>query len=143
MTLALLPSAVNLVRSCLLECTEVTDLVGQRVATSSPADVSSPWIRITRIGGPVSKTAPQRIDYPSIQVDCFAPPEGANGGDLGADTLARTARACLLNAANYTDGEGVMGRITEPLGPKSQPDTSRTPPTPRVHFTLSITTRPA
>jgi hypothetical protein len=141
MTLALLPDVVSLVRSCLLESTDVTDLVGQRVATSSPADTSEPWIRLQRIGGPISKTAPQRIDYPNVQIDCFAPPEPS--GELAAMTLARTVRACMFAAAGYTDGEGIIAYVTEPLGPKSQPDTSRTPPTPRVHFTLAITTRPA
>lgn len=140
MTLTLLPDAVLLAINCLLACSDVTDIVDQRVSVESPADTSSPWIRVTRIGGPISPTAPQRIDYPNLQIDCFAPPDA---GELGAMTLARTARACLFNAANFTDGQGVIGLVKEPLGPKQQPDTSRTPPTPRVHFTLSLTTRPA
>lgn len=140
MMLALLPDAVSLLRSCLLDCTDVTDIVDQRISVQSPADVSSPWVRITRVGGPRSKTAPMRIDVPNVQFDCFAPPDA---GDVGAMTLARTVSACLFSAANYSDGEGVIAYVTELLGPKSQPDTSRTPPTPRVHFTLAITTRPA
>lgn len=140
MTLALLPDAVALAINCLLACDDVTDIVGDRVSTQSPSDVSSPWVRVTRVGGAISPTAPQRIDYPNIQIDCFAPPDD---GDLGAMTLARTVRACFFNAANFSDGQGVIGRVKEPLGPKSQPDTSRTPPTPRVHLTLAITTRPA
>ncbi len=140
MTIALLPDVVTLVRNYLLQCVDITAIVDQRIATSSPADTSSPWVRLTRIGGPISKTAPQWIDYPNVQIDCFAPPDG---GDLAAMTLARTVRACMFAAANYSDGEGVIAYVTEPLGPRSQPDTSRTPPTPRVHMTLAITTRPA
>lgn len=139
MTLALLPDVISLVRSCLLACTDVTDIVGQRVSVASPQDTGTPWVRITRVGGPISRTAPQRLDNPSVQFDCFAPP---GEGDIEAMTLARTVRACMFNAANYTDGEGVIAYVTEPLGPRSQPDTSRTPPTPRVHLTLSIITHP-
>ena len=139
MPVTLMPDVIVLLRKCLLASSDVTAIVSQRVATVSPQDTSTPWIRLTRIGGPTSQSAPMRFDKPLVQVDCF----GAKGaGDEGAMVLARTARACLLSAAGYADTEVIIAYVLETLGPMNQPDTSRTPPTPRVHFTLAITTHP-
>jgi hypothetical protein len=143
---ALLPDVVTLVRAYLAGCTDVTAIVGERIATSSPKDNTKPWLRLSRIGGPASSTAPMRLDKPIVQVDSFAPATGTGNqvfGDAGAMLLARTARACLLVAAGFADSEGLIAYVLETQGPTNQPDTSRTPPTPRVHFTVTITTRPA
>jgi Protein of unknown function (DUF3168) len=143
MALALLPDVVVLLRKLLLDTPEVTAIVKQRVGTASPQDTSTPWIRLSRIGGPLSSSAPMRLERALIQVDCFAPATGGRThGDLGAMTLARTVRACLQSGAGYADDYGLIAHVEEPLGPTNQPDTSRTPPTPRVHFTVAVTTRP-
>lgn len=144
MPVAVLPDVVKLVRECLLADTATAAIVGTRISTTSPKSTTSPWIRLTRIGGPRSAEAPMRLDKPLVQVDSFAPASGgAVFGDYGAMKLARTAGAALLGAAGFADGDGIICYVLETIGPTNQPDTSRTPPTPRVHTTFEIVTRPA
>lgn len=141
-----MPDAVILARGVLLASTALTTVVGERVVTSSPPDVSTPWVRLHQIGGARSASAPMHLATRSLQVDAFVPPTAPNSGlysgDSGAMALALLAEAALFDAAGYSTSVGTIAYVTETQGPFSLPDTSRTPPTPRVLFTLAITLRP-
>lgn len=144
MVVAVMPDVIKLVRSYLMSLTAVTNLVGERIATRAPQDTSSPWVKIERVGGPRSLSAPMRLETARVQVSSYAPATADTGlsGDEGAMTLARTVQAALIDAAGWSDDEGVIAYVSEPLGPQNLPDTSRTPPTPRVVFTHAFLIRP-
>jgi hypothetical protein len=148
-TQVLMPDAVLLARGILVADEAVNDAVGTRISTVSPGDTTSAWIRLHQIGGPLSESVPQRLATRNIQVDCFAPatdPSNANliSGDAGAMALALMAESalCDISARGFASNVGVVVRIVEMQGPQSLPDTSRTPPTPRVLFTIAITVHP-
>jgi hypothetical protein len=143
--LTVMPDQVQLAIAALNDCSEVAALVGNRIASSSPKDTTKPWLRVSPVGGARSLSAPMRLARRNIQVDGFAPATPSTqplSGDVGAMKLARVAEAALFAAAGFANEDGVITKVEQTLGPASQPDTSRTPPTPRVHFTLAITVRP-
>lgn len=135
------PDAVQLLSEFLRDCEGVVDIVGDKIGTRTPDTVSedsgSQWIRLSRIGG--TQTVPSWLDRALIQVDCFS-----FQGDFFAMTLARIARAYIKDkSAGWTSAEGIItGADEEPGGLQNLPDTSRTPPTPRVTFTVGLSVRP-
>lgn len=144
-----MPDVILLALSVLNADENVQDALGDlsgRVGTYSPEDASTAWIRLHRIGGVRSLTAPMRLVDATIQVDCFAPASVPNGpliqGDPGAAALALYAEAALFASAGYSNAAGVIAYVRETQGIQSLPDTSRTPPTPRCLFTVAITARP-
>lgn len=146
MTVAVMPDAVEMAVTFLNGRTDVTTVVGNRIASSSPKDTSKPWVRINRIGGPRSPSAPMRLARADLQVDAFAPPAPSTQtykGDVGAMQLALLVEAHLLDAAGFATDDGVIAYVLQTQGSRSQPDTSRTPPTPRAFFVVSLTVRPA
>lgn len=151
MTVAtLMPDAVLLALGVLAADEDVVEIIGdaKRIVTVSPADTSTPWIRLHRIGGVRSVSAPMRLAVANVQVDCFAPPlpplppYPLFSGDPGAMALALVAEAALFASAGFANAAGIIAYVSEFQGPQSVPDTSRTPPTPRVLLTLALTVRP-
>jgi hypothetical protein len=141
-----MPDAVLLARAVLVADEAVGEAVGDRVVTMSPQDTTTAWIRLHALGGPRSISAPQRLADRSIQVDCFAPASAPSGplysGDSGAMALALLAEAALFASAGFSNPAGIIVYVREIQGLQSLPDTSRTPPTPRVLFTVSLTVHP-
>ena len=142
-----MPDVVILAAAVLLADEAVSEIVGTRIASMSPQDVSTPWIRLHRVGGPRSATAPMRLVTATLQVDAFAPastPANTDliSGDPGAMHLALLAEAALFAAQGFSNNAGVICHVSETQGPQSLPDTSRTPPTPRALFVLALTLRP-
>lgn len=129
-TVDVLPDAPKLAREWLLTQTDLTSLVGTRISTRSPATTIYPYLTLQRIGGvPV---VAERLDVARIQVDCWAETEGT------ASRVARVARAALHRMEGYTNAEAACTAVEDDLGLSWQPDTTRTPPTPRFLFGLAL-----
>jgi hypothetical protein len=137
--LIVLPDVIELVRAYLTGVSEVTDLVPiDRITVSSPRDTSTPWVRLSRIGGLVAVW--QRLDRCNLQAESYAPP-----GETGEQTsflIARTLRAALFASPGFIGSDGVLTGVEDSMGLIYQPDTSRNPPTPRVVLAVSIYARP-
>jgi hypothetical protein len=136
-----LPDTERLLCHYLANVPELVKLVDpERIGTRSPRDTSRPWLRVTRIGG--AATHWMRLDRGHIQIDSFVPPRGPDGGDYRAMQLARVARAALFAAPNWSDGSALICAVEE-IGFFSDPDLTRTPPTPRVIWDGYVSVRPA
>jgi hypothetical protein len=135
MTLTLLPDTLLLARSFLATVPELTDAIGDRLGMSSPQDTSTPWVRLTRIGG--SNPDWMRLDTATVQIDTFAPPEP--DGPAVAMRLARIVSAALHTAHGYSDADGVICDVKDVTGLAYEPDMTRTPPFPRVLLTVAVT----
>ena len=145
MTVIVMPDVVEMAVAFLNGRTDITNAVGNRISSSSPKDTSKPWIRINRVGGTRSLSAPVRLARADLQVDAFAPPAPSTqtfNGDVGAMQLALLVEAHLFDAIGFATDDGAVAYVTEATGPRSQPDTSRTPPTPRAVFVVAVTVRP-
>lgn len=137
--LVVLPDTIELVRSYLAQVQEITDLVPmERITIRSPRDTSTPWVRLSRIGGLV-ETWPPMLDRCNLQAEAYTPPEQEETCWL----IARTLRGALLGVLNYSGPGGVICGALDSMGLIYQPDTSRNPPTPRVIMAVSIYARPS
>jgi hypothetical protein len=137
--LIVLPDMVELCIDYLSARPEVLELLGgdsMRIANKSPKDVSSLWVRVSRVGGP--PTEYRRFDSAYMQFDAF----GVAGGDGAVMTLARTVHAAMWAARNWDNGKGLITSIGPQLGIMGLFDTTRTPPTPRVYFGVVVKARP-
>lgn len=131
----ILPDVVALVGNLFREHPLITDFSNVKIGTRSPDEEVEYWIRISRIGG--EPIVIQRLDRAFIQVDCFS-----LIGDPEAMDLARAAHAVLFAALGYSDTDGIITAVEPMQGLQSLPDTSKTPPTPRVTFTSIVSARP-
>jgi hypothetical protein len=145
-SVVVMPDAVLLARGVLVADEAVSEAISERVVTVSPEDATTAWIRLHALGGARSLSAPLRLADRMIQVDCFAPATVPSGplfqGDAGAMALALLAEAALFGSVGFSNSVGIIAYVREVQGPQSLPDTSRTPPTPRVLFTVSILVHP-
>lgn len=136
--LLVLPDVIELVRSYLGTVPEVTQLVPMdRITIRSPRDTSTPWVRLSRIGGLV-EVWPPMLDRCNLQAEAYSPPEQ----EETCWQIARTLRGALLGALNFVGSDGVICGALDSMGLIYQPDTSRNPPTPRVVMAVSIYARP-
>jgi hypothetical protein len=134
-----LADALALVRACLRDSSE---LAGVRVVLTSPKDVSTPWLRITRVGGADYAPHVPIAEVATIDVAAFVPPTTQSASALAHD-LARRAAAVLRAALGYEHEGGAIARVEIPTAIAWSPDESRTPPTPRFVFSayVFVTTR--
>jgi hypothetical protein len=133
--LIVLPSAVLVCRDWLLSVDEVTNLVDTRVSTHSPKAVTYPYVLLQRIGGmPIEA---RWFDSARIQVGCWGETE------VVADELARTTFAALIAMRDYRHETAEVADVVSVLGIAWNPDTTRTPPTPRFTFDVSVLLHPA
>lgn len=137
-TVDVLPDAERIARQWLAGHALMSALVDGRVSTDSPANPTYPYLTVARIGGiPAVRF---RLDTARVQVAGW----GANRSS--ASRVARTARSVLHElegevVAYAEDGEAVRAvvtAVTDDLGLGWQPDTIRTPPTPRFIFGVAI-----
>lgn len=131
-TVDVLPDVPKLARAYLLTLTDITSLVGTRVATRTKGVF--PELVLQRIGGVPSVR--QRLDSARIQVDCYGNTEGE------ASRLARVARQALFLMPGYVSDLAVCTGVDDDLGLAWLPDTSRTPETARFIFGVVIHARP-
>lgn len=125
-----LPDAPELAITWLRTQADLTALVAQRISTRSGSSITYPYLTLQRIGGiPVVR---QRLDVARIQVSAWA------GDEDMASRVARTARAALHRMEGYTTADAVCTAVEDDLGLAWQPDTSRTPPTARWIFGVSL-----
>jgi hypothetical protein len=137
MTLYLLPDTERLVRSYLVQVSELTTLVGTNISTEQPGNVASAWITFARFGGPALGSLPEAMDVARFQFDAWATDKAT------ANTIARTLRAALRASTNYRLATvGTLGGCSIVTDLAWQPDTSRTPPTPRYVLTVDVYARP-
>jgi hypothetical protein len=131
--------ALALVRSCLRAAPELAD-VANRVVLTSPRDVSTPWLRLTRIGGAEAPVPVPVLEVAFLDLAAFAPPTLQGASEMAHD-LARRALGVLRAALGYQAGGGSITRVEMTTGPSWEPDESRTPPTPRFVSTVSVYVR--
>lgn len=137
MTLHVLPDTERLVRSYLAQVTDITALVGTNISTEQPGTPPAAWITFTRLGGPALAQLPEAMDIARFQFDAWASDKAT------ASTIARTLRAALRASTNYIlPTVGTLGGCSIITDIAWQPDTSRTPPTPRYVLTVDVYARP-
>lgn len=101
---------------------EVLDF--DRIGTSTPNDLSKPWVRTTLINGPKeAKSTPAHLMIFHLQFDCYAG-EGRNRRDEAND-LARNLWDALEDISGTRSGVVVNG--AQLLGIKPMPDDSIEP----------------
>lgn len=126
------PDATLVTRAWLLTQSDLAALVGTRIWTKSPKTPVFPYLTLQRIGG--VPPVPARIDGVHLQVAAW----GAESEDEAASLVARTARAALHRMRNYRHATAVVTGVADTLGLSWQPDTVRTPPTPRFIFGVVV-----
>ena len=132
--LTVLPDAVLVTRAYLLTVSELTALVGTRIATRSHSTPAYPYVRLQRIGG--TAAVRNRLDAARLQAEAYGADEAS------ASTTARTLLAALLAMEGYTTASVTVTGVEEELGPQWLPDDVRTPATPRFVLGVSVYLHP-
>ncbi|MEO6629213.1 MAG: DUF3168 domain-containing protein, partial [Aquihabitans sp.] len=123
-------------RSYLLSRSEITALVGSRVARVMPDESASPrWpaLRLTEIT--TTEIVPVRLTRMSVQVDAWAASQAV------ADNLARLVAAVLRDGEGYVATGAVLCGV-ENLATSAAPDESVLPIQPRAILTGYVFFRP-
>ena len=128
-----LPDPIPVVREWLVSHPVVGPLV-TGCHTVLPPDVVWPAIRLTRVGG--TPSVPFRVDDAHFQLDVFA------GTEADAGALGVKVRAAMWEMCGWSHSTAHVLHVDELTGPRSVPDDSRTPPTPRVLMTFAVALRP-
>jgi hypothetical protein len=135
----ILPDVSRLVSAYLRFVPEVRALVGDRVYTAFPKQVSksSSFVLVTRIGGPPVLTRPLVLDLAVMQLDAYGGPQSA------AHELVATCRAALaeLEGEQPNAGGNVTGVVVGAL--RYVPDETYKPPRPRYVSDLEVYVKPA
>lgn len=142
MTVTLLPNVEAIVVAYLKSRTEVTALVAAtRIGTRTPPTTTTPWVRVSRIGGPPAvHSRPLWLDSPLVQIDAYGSSD-ANDSQGEARALAETCRAVLAELPTHT----VTGAVVTDVSFGSMlrlPDTLVTPARERYVADLTITLHP-
>lgn len=93
---------VSAVRSYLLTRNAVTAIVGQRISTELPLNPVWPALRLNLLSSTAGRGDAPRLDRALFQIDCFATDASS------AQALARTVRAALAAAGNFTTPNAVL-----------------------------------
>lgn len=124
--------------SLLAEFDEITDVVGDRIATESPEDLTQPWIRVSVLDerSQLPEAADVMVAVP-IQIDCFS---GQGAATTVASNLSLALRGKLdaLNGANYAVDNVLVTNVN--VGRRRIPDGDMR--IPRYAVTGTITLRP-
>jgi hypothetical protein len=88
----------------------VTDLGSTGTVTPPTLETSTPFIRVSRIGGPSDRF----MDFGRIDVDCFGATRGA------AYSLAETCRQRLINVPHAVTA-GIIDSVITDSGPHEIP----------------------
>lgn len=126
----------RLLSGWLRQRSEVTDLVGSRVYTEIPRQVTAdPFVRITQIGGVPVWSVPLWLDEAVVQLDFYGGPK------VVARQLLDAARDLLAGPFLGVHDAGVVTSVR--FGETSYlPDDTYEPPRPRWLSTVSIYTHP-
>lgn len=128
------PLGISVLRSFLLQHTEITGIVGQRIGTSmETGPVKFPSLRLHEITS--NEVIARRFMRMLVQIDCWAERQ------VEADRLARVVIGVLRDSANYMTPDAVMGESTD-LSTRAQADHSLNPPQPRSIISAHIWVRP-
>ena len=126
MTGPALPWLPPTLRAYLLGDTVLSDLVGGRISTRAPSDVTQPWGRI-QVPGPGPRTPSAGAYAPLVQFDGWCDRTGWDGRDPEAVAWDIAARALVvLDGARNVAADGFAWscrRVIE--GPLPTRDTSR------------------
>lgn len=112
-----LPDAEVLFRTWALAQSEISSLVGTRIATRLPNGATLPFLTVTQLGG--SPSADEALIYEAnLFIDCYGGKYGSTGSkgqpdyaqayDLAAKTIANTFDA---KPKKYTSTGGEVGTI--------------------------------
>lgn len=125
----MIPDAEAVINSYLAEVLDV-----EAIGTSTPTDLSRPWVRTVLINGPKEgKSTPVHLIPFHMQFDCFAG-EGRNKRAEASD-LARELWSALEGLEGTREGGTITG--VGFLGIKPMPDTSIDPQ--RERFVVEAT----
>lgn len=120
MALILVPYAQKLVSDYLRDHPAIVALDGPpRVVAKTPGDMSTAWVRVTRLDASQNDIADHLTTF-LMQFDCYA---GDEGGIPEATLLGRTVRAVLGDIASH-DHSGAVFTGCRITGDASVPDTS-------------------
>lgn len=134
-----LPDVARLVSAHLRTVPEVVALVGERVYTAFPKQLSksATFVLVTRFGGLPVLARPLVVETASVQLDAYGGPQAA------AHELVAVCRAALAEwrGEQPNDGGNVCGVVVGAL--RYLPDETWTPPRPRYVSDLEVTVKPA
>lgn len=134
-TLAVLPDIEQVLVAYFRSRTEVTTL-SSSIGTRTPADTTTSWVRITRIGGVPVRNRPLHADAALVQLDFY-------GGDNVADArgeahaLMAAARAVLAEIHEATLDDAVVTGVTFGSAPRI-PDRDFEPARERYAATVTV-----
>lgn len=128
----LMPDVLAVLGRVLRADPAVAALAGDRVSTRLPG--GWPAVRLDAAGG--IQAFKDRLDAPRVDVHAFATDEAV------AVTLARTARAVIDAAGNYTEPGVVVITATETTPHRNQTIPDRSPTVYDYTFTATVTVRP-
>lgn len=138
--LLLQPHVARLVVFFLLDQTEVTSLVGQRIYTDVPTNATYPLVRITQFPGGAGDH--RFVGRTVIQVEAWGP---GMGDRHAANRIAETCAATLARLSDRSEYGGETAVVTDvaagTVGDDLDPDF--TPAKPRSKFTAVVTATPA
>lgn len=135
-TAHVLPDAEQLIIGWALTVDALTDLVGTRIYTETPADPTFPMVRIVRFGGGPVSTNPAWLDRATMQVDVFG------GRKVTARQIAATFAA---HADANLVGPHDLGVVTAVAvgGLRWEPDQSYDKAKPRYVVELDVWLHPS
>lgn len=128
--------ALVVVRAALRASPVLAD-VASRVVLTSPRDTTAPWLRLTRIGGAEADPMVPGFEAAFLDLAAFVPATTQNASAAAHDLLRRALGALRAALGFETEG-GFITRVETTSGPAWEPDTSRTPPTPRFVSTVAV-----
>lgn len=137
--LALLPNVEAIVGDALRNHPDIA-AIGARVAGSTPATITLPWIRVTQLDMPDAGNSLEHLVSPMVQLECYAGKAATNAhaGQMEAWRLKATARAILAGLkGSVTNGAVVTGVVF--TGDARIPDTAMEPARERYILTADVT----
>jgi hypothetical protein len=130
-----LPNTEALVSAFLRSHDDVDALVGDRVYTALPKDVTYPAVRVTQYYSQHVTQRPLWVVRNLLQVDCWG------GSKIDAWRLASTVQAAMAEDLEGDHDHGVVCGVTFD-GMVDQPDQDHEPARPRFFFTCAVTAHP-
>lgn len=115
-------------------------LPAERVVLTSPRDTTTPWLRLTRIGGGEAPVPVLGLEVAQFDLAAFAPPSTPDASRVAHD-LCRRALGVLRAALGHEAEGGCITRVELTTAPAWEPDETRSPPTARFVATVSVYVR--
>lgn len=133
------PDFEQLCVQALLADTDVIAIVGQRVGTRTPRDLSDPWVTVRLIDDlPDPKSSALHLTSALVQIDCYAG-STRNGAQAQASYLARLCRTVLHQLAYQPQATGPVVSKVKPGSIRPMPDETFEPARERYIVELEVT----